>query len=70
MASDSELESALSEGVEALATGVVEYQVQGLRVRRAENPLNHLKAQLMLRALNSPNRGIAVAQVARAGVED
>lgn len=70
MATDAEQISALTEGIETLATGVVEYQVQGLRVRRAENPMNHLKALMTLRGLNSPNRGIAVAQVERAGSEE
>lgn len=69
MASDAEQIDALTAGVETLAAGIVEYQVQGLRVRRAENPLNHLKALLMLRALNSPYRGVAVAQVDRADSE-
>lgn len=69
MASDSEQIDALAAGIETMGAGVVEYQVQGLRVRRAENPMNHVKAMLLLRGLSSSKRGFSVAQIDDATAE-
>lgn len=68
-AADSEMESAVEDSLlENLGAGVTEYQVGNRRVRRDPQMVREqLAALLTLRGLQSPNRGLNLGKIDRAG---